>query len=143
MFIVSVKLYGQEVRITNSFIILVDNKLINTVSGVRLVLSDSTGKKEFIEGGYYPGVLFVKNIESKNAIANNTLRKLALSFDYYAYGRDNDFISNYIVSIDKRWLKESLIILRIFDINKRRKTYKYTIEVPGYILGKPTPGPSN
>lgn len=141
LFIASIKLYGQEVRVTNSFIILVNDKLINTVSGLRLVLSDSTGKKEFIEGGYYPGVLFVKNIETKNVLFADSVRKLTLLFDYYGYGQDNEFISNYKISIGRRWLKESLIILRIFDINKRRKTYKYTFEIPGLYFDKPAIGP--
>jgi len=45
LFFASIKLYGQDVRVNNSFIILVNDKLITTVEGLRLILSDTTGKK--------------------------------------------------------------------------------------------------
>jgi len=136
LILVSSKLYSQEVRINNSFIILVNDKLITSVEGVRLVLSDSNGKEEIINGGYYPGVLYVNNIETKNILYADSTRKLTLLFDYYKYGRANQLIHNYKVNIERRWFKESLIIVEIFDINKRRGTYKYTFEVPGYYCGK-------
>jgi hypothetical protein len=137
LFIASIKLYGQEVRVTNSFIILINDKLATTVEGLQMVLSDTTGKEDVTNGGYYPGVLFVKNIETKNVLFADSVRKLTLLFDYYAYGRGNDFIHNYKINIERRWFKESLIILRIFDINKRRGTYKYTFEIPGLYFSKP------
>ena len=136
LILVSSKLYSQEVRVNNSLIILVNDKLITSVEGVRLVLSDSTGKEEIINGGYYPGVLYVRNIETKNVLYADNVRKLTLLFDYYEYGRSEQFVHNYKIDIERLWFKESLIILRIFDINKKRGTYKYTFEVPGYSFGR-------
>jgi len=65
LFLASIKLYGQEVRVNNSFVILINNKLVTSVSGLRLILSDTTGKNDALDGGYYPGVLYVNNIEKK------------------------------------------------------------------------------
>lgn len=136
LILVSSKLFSQEVRVNNSFIILVNDKLTTTVEGARLILSDSTGRKESINCSYYPGVLSVRNIETKEILYADTVRKLTLAFDDYEYGRDKQFIHNYKINIERRWFKESLIIVKIYDINKRSGTYRYTFEVPGYSFGK-------
>jgi hypothetical protein len=136
LFILSSKSYAQEVRVNNSFIILVNNKLTTAVAGVRLILSDTTGKEESINGGYYPGVLYVSNIETKSVLYADSVRKLTLVFDNYEYPGNKQVINNYKIGIDRKWFKESLIILRIFDINKTRGTYKYSFEVPGHSFGQ-------
>jgi hypothetical protein len=129
-------LHAQEVRVNNSFIILVNNKLATAVAGLTLILSDSTGKEEIISGGYYPGVLYVKNIETKNILMADSLRRLTLVFNnYYDHGKTYPS-NNYRIAIDRRWFRESLIIVRIDDINRRRGTYKYSFEVSGHHFGK-------
>jgi len=60
-----------------------------------------------------------------------------LTFDFYEYKRNKQFIHNYKIYIDRKWFKQSVIIVRISDINKRRGTYKYSFEVPGYSFAKP------
>ena len=138
LMIVSLKLHAQEIRVNNSFIILINDKLITTAAGVELILSDTTGKEEVIIGGYYPGVLYVNNVQTKNILYADSVRSLTLSFDYYTYRRENEAIHNYKIKISRHWFKESLIIVRIFDINKKRGTYKYTFDVPGHSFSKPS-----
>ena len=135
-FIVTIKIYGQEIRVNNSFVILVNNKLVTSVAGLKLVLSDSTEKKDAIDGGYYPGVLYVSNIEKKNLLYTDSVKKLTLKFDYYENSRNKQITHNYSIEIDRKWFKQSLIILRIFDLDKKRGTYKYSFEVPGYSFGE-------
>ena len=136
LFVVTIKVYGQEIRVNNSFVILVNNNLVTSVGGLKLVLSDSTGKKDAIDGGYYPGVLYVSNIEKKNLLYADSVKKLTLKFDYYENSRNKQITHNYSIEIDRKWFKQSLIILRIFDLDKKRGTYKYSFEVPGYSFGE-------
>ena len=137
IFFAATKVYGQDVRVGSNFIILVNNKLPTTVEGLQLILSDTTGKEESISGGYIPGELFVTTNEARNLLFADSVRTLTLAFDFYVYGRDNKFIHNYKIFIDRRWFKQSVIIVRIFDIDKRRGTYKYSFEVPGYSFALP------
>ena len=51
LLIASIKLYSQEIRVNNSFVIVVNNKLTTSVADLRLILSDATGKEETIETG--------------------------------------------------------------------------------------------
>ena len=53
LLIASIKLYSQEIRVNNSFVIVVNNKLTTSVADLRLILSDATGKKETIDGGIF------------------------------------------------------------------------------------------
>jgi len=55
-----------------------------------------------------------------------------LEFDYYEYIRNKQIIHNYSIIIDRKWFKESLIILKIFYGDKKPEVYKYTFVVPGY-----------
>jgi hypothetical protein len=129
--VTSINLHGQEVRVNNSFIILINDELAKSPAGVHLTLTDRTGKAEVIQAGYYPGVLYVDNTETKNVLFGDSTRILTLSFDVYRYKGDNTFINNYKINIERRWFKESLMILKIYDLNQSRNTYKYTFEIPG------------
>ena len=136
LLIASIKLYGQEVRVNNSFIILVNDKLIRTVIGVNLTTTDFSGKEDSIDGGYYPGVLYVNNTQTKNLLYADSLKSLTLKFDYYEYIGKKQVIHNYKIELDRKWFNESLIIVKVFDINKKNGTYRYTFEVPGVSFGK-------
>ena len=131
------KLHGQDIRVGNNFIILFNDKLTSNVAALQLILTDTTGKAASIKGGYIPGELFVTTVEAKKVLFADSVRVLTLAFDNYEYKRDNMFINNFKIFIDRRWFKSSMIILRIFDINKRRGTYKYSYEVPGYSFALP------
>ncbi|MCO5936229.1 hypothetical protein NAF17_11835 [Mucilaginibacter sp. RB4R14] len=134
--IASVNLYGQEIRVNNSFVILVNDKLMRSVSGVKFVTFDANGKEDRIDGGYYPGVLYVYNTLTKNLLYADNLNGLIMKFDYYEYSGGKQTVNNYSIELNKTWLKESLIIVKIFDVNIKRGTYNYTFEVPGVSFGK-------
>lgn len=134
-FVISIKIYGQEIRVNNSFVILVNDKLARSVAGLKLITFDFNGKEDSINGGYYPGVLYVSNIKMKDLLYADSLKKLTLKFDYYEYPRKKQIVHNYSIEIDRKWFKESLIIVKIFDVNKNQGTYNYTFEVPGISFG--------
>lgn len=135
LFIVSIKLYGQDVRVNNSFVILINDKLARTVAGLQLISSDVNGKEDSIDAGYYPGVLYVSNIQKKNLLYADSLKKLTLKFDYYEDSKGKQVIHNYSIELNRTWFKESLIIVKIFDVDKKRGTYKCSFEVPGHSFG--------
>ena len=137
LFFAITKAHGQDIRVGNNFIILINGKLAQTIEGVKLVLSDANGKEESIHSGYIPGELSVSTIEAKNVLFGDSVRTLTLKFDYDEYGSNKTFIHNFKIGIDRHWFKTSLIILRIFDFKKRQKTYKYSFEVPGIYFAKP------
>jgi hypothetical protein len=95
------------------------------------VLTDSTQKEDIINAGYYPGVLFVNSVGAKNIVYTDTTKKMTLRFDYYDYRGKKELVYNYNININQQWFKESLIILKIYNINKNRGIYEYTYEVPG------------
>ncbi|RYE12840.1 MAG: hypothetical protein EOP45_22210 [Sphingobacteriaceae bacterium] len=136
LIVVCIKSYGQEIRVNNSFIILVNDKLVRTVAGLKLITSDANGKDDSINGGYYPGVLYVSTTQMKNLIYADSLKNLIVKFDYYEYLGKKQVIHNYEIEINRKWFKESLIIVKIFDIKKKQGTYNYTFEVPGVSFGK-------
>ncbi len=136
LFIISIKLYGQEIRVNNSFVILINDRLARSIAGLKLIAMDRKGDKNSINGGYYPGVLYVSNEQTKSLLYADSLKKLTLKFDYYEYAGEKQIVHNYSIDIDRRWFKESLIIVKISDISKRRGTYNYTFEVPGYSFGE-------
>ncbi|MGN6638213.1 MAG: hypothetical protein ACTHJ8_04820 [Mucilaginibacter sp.] len=131
LFLSSNKLFGQEIRVNNSFIIVINNKVTTTVDRLRLMLSDSTGKKQSIDGDYYPGVLSVNNIEDKKILDADSVSSLTLAFDSYAYYKSKQITSNYKIKLNWHWLKHySFIILRIVDLKNDK--YKYSFEFPGW-----------
>lgn len=135
LFIISIKLYGQEIRVNNSFVILINDRLVRSIAGLKLITVDDKGNKNVINGGYYPGVLYVTNEQTKILLYADSLKELTLKFDYYEYAGEKQFVRNYSIDIDRKWFKESLIIVKISDVNKRRGTYNCTFEVPGYSFG--------
>ncbi len=133
--IYSINSFGQNFRINNSFIILVNNNLTMNVSAVRLILSDTTGKEKSISAAYLPGDLYVNDSEKKRMLDSDTTSNLFLAFDNYDYRRKNGLVNSYRITISRKWLKESLIVLKITDIDKKRGTYKYSFDIPGYVFG--------
>ncbi|MCO5937433.1 hypothetical protein NAF17_17935 [Mucilaginibacter sp. RB4R14] len=97
---------------------------------------DFSGKEDSINGCYYPGVLYVNNMQTKNLLYVDSLKNLTLKFDYYEYPGKKQVIHNYKIELNRKWFKESLIIVKVFDINKKKGTYSYTFEVPGVSFGK-------
>lgn len=134
--VVSVKSYGQMIRLNNSFIILINDKLVTNVAGVRIISTDRYGKEDSIDGGYLPGVLYVDNMQKRNLFTADSLKKLTLKFDYYESKGKNLHYNNYSIKLNRKWFKESMIIVEISDVNKRKGTYNYTFEVPGVSFGK-------
>ena len=89
-----------------------------------------------IDGGYYPGVLYVSNVQKKNLLNADSLKRLTLKFDYYEYRGKKQVVHNYSVEINRKWFKESIIIVKITNVSARQGIYNYTFEVPGYSFGK-------
>ena len=132
---VPIKLLGQEVRLNNSFIILINDKLPSYVSSLKFISVNYNGKEDSIDGGYYPGVLYLSNEQERNILYADSLKKLTLKFDHYEYFGKRQMLSNYSIDIDRRWLKQPYIIVKISDFNKKKGLYKYTFEVSGITFG--------
>lgn len=132
--IVSFKLYGQDVRFNNSFVIVINDKLVTSVEGLQLVLTDSTKKEEVITAGYYPGVIYVNNIEEKNFFYADQSRQVTLKFICYDNVGRKRLGGNYSISMAKDWFNKSLIIVKIAEKSKRRGLYKYSFDIPGLLF---------
>ncbi len=128
---------AQEIRVTNSFIILINNELPQSVAGMKFVLSKQGEKDDIILGGYYPGVLYTENVESKNLLYSDSTKRLHIVFKNYKYKNDREVGGYYDIDIKRCWFKESLIILKIHDINTTKDKYTYSFEIPGYTFGVP------
>ena len=132
LLITSSKVSGQQFRVFNSFIITLNGKVTSSIESVKFTLCDTAGKREIIEGGYFPGGLFVPTIESKNLLMNGNLQTLLLEFTAYENKGDRLLHKNYAVKLDKQWLGASYIILKISD--KKKGKYGFSLEVPGFVF---------
>ncbi|MGN6638216.1 MAG: hypothetical protein ACTHJ8_04835, partial [Mucilaginibacter sp.] len=60
-----IKIHAQEIRVNNSFVILINDRLARSIEHLKLISIDENGNKDSIDGGYYPGVLYVSNEQKK------------------------------------------------------------------------------
>ncbi len=122
----SSNLFGQEIKVGNSFIIVINKEVVSGVKNLRFTFKDKNGKEEFINGGYLPGALLVDNVVEKKKFDADSTKRFLLKFDRFSNNMIN--VYSYEIGINQEWLGESYVVVKIFD-SKRK--YKYFLEVPG------------
>ena len=139
LLIASLKIYGQELRVNNSFIIVVNEKVaVTSIAKVRLLVNKAAGKTESIEMGYLPGDLYFLSPGDKGKMSSDTVSNILLAFDSYEYNKGSQSVRNYQIPLNKEWFKYSFIVLKIHDLDKRKslnfqgETYSYAMDFPGY-----------
>ena len=132
------KFYGQErVNKQVNFIISVDDKVvIGSIAHCHLIIDGVISKTEI---GYIPGKLsFISNSEISNKLM--AAKYVLLAFNYYEYCNGNQIVHNYEIELKKAWLDYSFVVLRIYNVNKKRykgmfnplknKDYTYEMDFP-------------
>ena len=128
--------FGQRYRVSENFVITINNSISRTISNAHLILSDSTTSKQIIQCGYIPGELFINRLEDKKILEKMDKREITLVFDNYETVQNEHVINHYEILMNSAWFSEPFIILKIDYPNKRKKIYKYSFEIPGYFFGR-------
>lgn len=113
--------FGQNANV----IIQVNNKLIKNGELAAMYLKcDSCSNVRKISIGYIPGDLMLDK-EAWTMI--ETSNEFSLHFDYYTYSKGKQKIANFFVDLNKEILKQSYLIINIYDFRDRkyRKWYQW------------------
>lgn len=121
----------KEEKQSIDFIISVDGEIVKAISRSRIVSIGSNIDVKSIPVFYYPGDLSVYKIDMDYIMSLSDSVKLQLEFDYYSYTTKGDQnVLNYKIEIDKSWLKQSYLILYLYNTDKKR--YREKLEpIPG------------
>jgi len=120
----SLTLYSQNQysRFNDGFVISVNNEL-SGIDKVKLILNETLNKTGTIEAHYIPGNLFLSSNEDKKKLYSDSIAGISLTFENYEYHcehkKGKQYRYNYLIKIDKEWLKYNSIALKVQDLNKR------------------------
>jgi hypothetical protein len=140
LILVSPVAQGQEFRINNAFVVVINDKPALSLSSPRLILCRKDGSKKIINADYVPGDLFCINKEDKDEISSST-DSLFFVFDYVRYDKGKQIGRVYRIQIGHGWLTYSFIVMRIHDLSKReRMRENISADTPDYYVSWDFPG---
>lgn len=115
----SITCFAQEKSALN-LIIAIDDKIATaSISNIQLILVNNKNDSTTIEAGYYPGNLFVKDIDSSQ-FKGDELVRIKLSFTYNEYIKDQIQKKRYSIFLPPSFRNEHYVILRVYNLNKKR-----------------------
>lgn len=142
LFIVwGLNLYSQnDSNVTSNVIILVDEKVvIEPLARLKLEIFHKGLKTDYSMASYSPGQLSYDQSKKIDIFASDSTY---LSFDYYRYNDNKQFIKRYEIKLNKVWLNSSYLIIRIYNLDNKRykriffplpgKNYTYEVDSPVY-----------
>lgn len=128
--------FSQDGECNANFIIMIDDELcIGSIANAYIV----SEKNEKISITYHPGSLRLEKGDS-NILKDSKVN--TLHFDYYEYIDGNQTLYNYELPFDSNWLEQDYIVLRVYNLNKRKyrkhfkplskkKNYTFELDYPG------------
>lgn len=136
----NMEIYSQEISKDFNFIITVDdNVVVGSIANLRLIVSETNDNNKLIEAAYIPGKLTINKVDIEKLFSDR-VNGITLMFDYYEYLNKEQVIYNYKIEIKKSWLQFSFIVLRIYNLDKRKyskifyplegQNYTYEIDLP-------------
>jgi hypothetical protein len=136
---------SQDIRMTNSFVIAVNDKVVvSSLARARLIVNKIDGKKEILDVGYVPGDLYFNSAPDKEKVYSDSATDVILEFDNYEYPKGKQTVRNYQIHLNKKWFQYSFIVLRIYDSDQKkhinglasthRTNYSYILDFPGYSI---------
>lgn len=134
-------LYGQESNKKLDFIIVVDEQIvIGTVSNLKLILQRDR-KDDIVKVYYHPGSLEIP-FSGYEKMLSDVIDSLYIDFTYYEYTGQKQKVYHYKIELKKLWLKESFVILKIYNLDKKKykndfqplkgRNYTFEIDSPSY-----------
>jgi hypothetical protein len=101
-----------------NIIISIDNKIISTVTQMKLMVDTGSEKME-VYCNYTPGraecdTLNLRNLQSKD------LKSVMLSFSYSEYYRKSEKVRFYNIDLSPQFFKNSFYILYLYNLDKNK-----------------------
>lgn len=137
----SLNLYSQsDSNATSNVIILVDEKvLIEPLARLKFEIFHQGSKADHDIISYLPGQLSYDKSKKNDILASDSIY---LSFDYYSYNNNKQLIKRYEIKLNKAWLDNLYLIIRIYNLDNKRykriffplpgKNYTYEVDSPVY-----------
>lgn len=111
---------AQENRKIFDFIVCVDEEIATSLTRPVIVAKQGTNVLKRIDVSYHAGNLSLSS-EDYNMIFSEQEITLFLQFDYYQYSSKGKLeIYNYEIEIGKNWFEKTFVILKIYNLNKRK-----------------------
>ncbi|MCD4793939.1 MAG: hypothetical protein K8R54_11935 [Bacteroidales bacterium] len=136
--IISLIVSGQENQENINLIITINDELV--ISGIqrsKVFINTINNEKDTISCQYNPGKFIVFD---NNKLKSDTTQRITLSMWYQKMQKENSSFYYYEIELEKSWFEQSFIILRIYNLDKRKfrkkyyplkgKKYTYEIDLP-------------
>lgn len=138
----SIHSFGQKGRKDINLIIVIDDKIsIGSISNLKILIPPADENKYILPVEYYPGALLIDSVDF-NTIKASEFDYFLFNFIYYEYQGNRQKVYQYSIRFEKIWLKDSFLILRIFNLNKQKNKnklkkpkpikYVYELESPSF-----------
>lgn len=131
---------AQENRKSFDFIVCVDEEIATSLTRPVIIAKQGTNVLKRIDISYHAGNLSLSS-EDYNMIFSEQEITLFLQFDYYQYSsKGKQEIYNYEIEIGKNWFEKTFVILKIYNLDKRKyrkkldplskdKNYTFDLEI--------------
>ena len=107
-----------------NLVIQVNEKLVYDEVTAMYLLFGSGNEEKRVSVRYVPGDLILDE-KAWALINSDTLNKFSLHFDFNTYSKNNHEIANFCVDLTKQQLKQSYLILNIYDFRDKKYRHWY------------------
>lgn len=118
----SKNLVAQEIQ-NLSFILVVDDEIINTKSKLTFIITTDTST-ENLSALYYPGTLSLSKLDYEKLISPLT-KTIYLKYYDTVYVDGKATYYDFEIEYQKAWLQDLYNILRIYDMNSKKNKKKF------------------
>jgi hypothetical protein len=119
LFVYQVSIAQEKIK-SFDIIIFVDEEIVTSLSKPVIIAKEGKSVLKRIDISYHVGNLSL-SAEDYYMIFSNQEKTLFIQFDYYQYSsRDKQQVYNYEIEIGKNWLKQTFVVLKIYNLDKKK-----------------------
>jgi hypothetical protein len=138
--------YCQKKNKLINFIIVIDDKVVvGSSQSFQFIVNGNKNKNRFFEADYIPGKLSLDKVDFEKLLSSQ-VKSFFLAFDYNEFYKGEQIIHNYKIELDKIWLQYDFIILKVYNLDKRKYqeifdpiegcNYTYEMECPDFSISR-------
>ncbi len=106
-------------------IIVIDEKLHLLYTNPKILIEETSGATYKINSNYHPGNLSI-DASDFSKMVSDSVKSMFLEFTYYDNEDKKQKAYSYKIELKKGWLNDAYMILRIYNLNKKK--YKKVFE---------------
>jgi hypothetical protein len=111
--------YSQNDAKNLDFVVVIDEQVWVTQSNTQLILVDQDSVISELQTTYHPGNLSFE-AEDYEKLMSSSIKAVYLKITYFEYVEEKQNIYNYVIPINKNWLKENYLVLHIYNLSKKK-----------------------